>query len=76
MYQQPIVKFGKTLINLAHVEYVRVSKDESGYHVKWKLTIQLRDHSLWWTYDTEDAAREALDKFEALNETYMMSELP
>lgn len=81
----PLVKFGRTVINLANVDYAIIRKEDysdRGYpRNRWVLTVYFstpitNGRSLRWTYDTEADAQTGLDAFHALNTQFVISEFP
>lgn len=82
-YAVPLVRFGNTLINLNRVDYAMTKKesgtDNRGYpktRYKFYIYFNTPNKHLVWSYDTEAEAKDAMDRFEKLNETFLMAELP
>lgn len=79
----PLVKFQTCLINLSHVVYTKVWK-ENGYDHRhypkttYKFAIYFTNEikNLTWSYDTQQEADAAQDRFLSLSEVFMMAELP
>lgn len=78
----PLVRFCDSLVNLAHIDHVRIvthkGQDNRGYpKTVYRMTITFAGtQTLWWTYDSKPDALAALEQFQQLIETYVMAELP